>query len=450
MKNRKTKRILIFIFLLMSILFGVFYYIYKEVTEFDSVIYPGVSIEGIDLTAKTKNEAKNIIETKYSKTIVKKNINITWNNKKYNLSCAKLNPTYNIQETINNAYSYGKNLNIFSKYKIIKSKSVQNYPLKFSYDKKVMDEFIGSIEKDINKGAENAKINVNKGSISIVDDKKGLKLEKDNLKKILYSKMDGKNLKDINEKAPVKIQEAKIKKKQLETVNSNISSYTTNYGSISSPQRANNIEISTKAINGTLLMPDESFSFNNTVGPRTEKRGYQGAPVIIGNKIESGLGGGICQVSGTLYNAILKANINSTERVRHTFPSTYVPIGMDATIDYGNIDYKFKNTLKYPIYIEGITDGANVIFNIYSNSYLKNKTYNISSEIYETITPKEQYIDDSNIPLGKTEIVQEAHTGYKVKVYKSTVENDSVVKKELLYTDFYKPVDKIIKRGTKK
>ncbi|EPY2293066.1 VanW family protein [Clostridium sporogenes] len=450
MKNRKTKRILIFIFLLMSILFGVFYYIYKEVTEFDSVIYPGVSIEGIDLTAKTKNEAKNIIETKYSKTIVKKNINITWNNKKYNLSCAKLNPTYNIQETINNAYSYGKNLNIFSKYKIIKSKSVQNYPLKFSYDKKVMDEFIGSIEKDINKGAENAKINVNKGSISIVDDKKGLKLEKDNLKKILYSKMDGKNLKDINEKAPVKIQEAKIKKKQLETVNSNISSYTTNYGSISSPQRANNIEISTKAINGTLLMPDESFSFNNTVGPRTEKRGYQGAPVIIGNKIESGLGGGICQVSGTLYNAILKANINSTERVRHTFPSTYVPIGMDATIDYGNIDYKFKNTLKYPIYIEGITDGANVIFNIYSNSSLKNKTYNISSEIYETITPKEQYIDDSNIPLGKTEIVQEAHTGYKVKVYKSTVENDSVVKKELLYTDFYKPVDKIIKRGTKK
>ncbi len=132
----KSKKVLTLIFLLMSILFGVFYYIYKEVSEFDSVIYPGVSIEGIDLTAKTKNEAKNIIETKYSKTIVKKNISITWNNKKYNLSYAKLNPTYNIQETINNAYSYGKNLNIFSKYKIIKSKSVQNYPLKFSYDKK--------------------------------------------------------------------------------------------------------------------------------------------------------------------------------------------------------------------------------------------------------------------------------------------------------------------------
>ncbi len=94
-----------------------------------------------------------------------------------------MNPTYNIQGTINNAYSYGKNLNIFSKYKIIKSKSVQNYTLKFSYDKKVMDEFIGSIEKDINKEAENAKINVNKGSISIVDDKKGFKLEKDKFEK---------------------------------------------------------------------------------------------------------------------------------------------------------------------------------------------------------------------------------------------------------------------------
>ncbi|MCS4524372.1 peptidoglycan binding domain-containing protein [Clostridium botulinum] len=212
MKNRKAKRILIFIFLLMSILFGVFYYIYKEVSGFDSVIYPGVFIEGIDLTAKTKNEAKNIIESKYSKVIVRKNITISWNDKKYNLSYAKLNPRYNIQETIDNAYGYGKNLSIFSKYKIIKSKNIQNYLLKFSYDKKAMDGFIDSIEKDINKEAEDAKINVNKGSISIVQDKKGFKLEKDKLKKILYSKMDGKNLKDINEKAPVKTQEAKIKR----------------------------------------------------------------------------------------------------------------------------------------------------------------------------------------------------------------------------------------------
>ncbi len=215
MKNRKAKRILIFIFLLMSILFGVFYYIYKEVSGFDSVIYPGVFIEGIDLTAKTKNEAKNIIESKYSKVIFRKNITISWNDKKYNLSYAKLNPGYNIQETIDNAYSYGKNLSIFSKYKIIKSKSIQNYLLKFSYDKKAMDRFIDSIEEDINKEAENAKINVNKGSISIVQDKKGFKLEKDKLKKILYSKMDGKNLKDINEKAPVKTQEAKIKKEAI-------------------------------------------------------------------------------------------------------------------------------------------------------------------------------------------------------------------------------------------
>ncbi|EJO5347981.1 VanW family protein [Clostridium botulinum] len=450
MKNKKTKIILTFVLLVIVTLSGGFYYVYKEVTKFDNVIYPGVFIEGIDLQGKSKNQAKNIIESKYSKSIVKKNINITWNDNKYKLSYLKINPRYNIEETINNAYSYGKNLNMFSKYKRIKSKNVQNYLLKFSYDKKAVDKLIDDIEKDINKKSENAKISVNKGSISISEDKKGFKLEKDKLKKILYSKMNGKSFNDINEKAPVNIEEAKITKKKLEPVNSIISSYTTNYGAISSPERANNIVIATKAINGTLLMPGETFSFNNIVGPRTAQRGYEGAPVIVGNKIESGLGGGICQVSGTLYNAMLKANIKATERVRHTFPSSYVPIGLDATIDYGNIDYKFKNTLTYPIYIEGITDGPNVTFNIYSNRTLKNKTYNISSEVYETINPKEKYIDDASMPLGKTEVAQKAHVGYKVKVYKSTVENGSVVKKELLYTDFYRPVDKIIKRGTKK
>ncbi|WP_251862105.1 VanW family protein [Clostridium sp. Marseille-Q2269] len=446
----KNKKILIFILLLTLMLCGIFYHVYIEVTKFNGLIYPGVFVQGIDLTGKTKNEAKSIIEDKYSKHILKKNINIIWDDKSYNLSYAKLNPRYNVEDTINNAYSYGKNLNILSKYRIIKFKNVRNYLLKFYYDKKVLNEFIDSIEKDINEESKNAEIIIDKGSISIIDEQDGLKLEKDKLKKILYSKMGGKSLEDINEQAPLSILEAEITKKHLETINSTISSYTTNYGSISSSQRANNIVISTKSINGTVIMPGKIFSFNDIVGPRTASRGYQGAPVIVGNKVEAGLGGGICQVSSTLYNAMLRANINSTERTAHTFPASYVPIGMDATIDYGNLDYKFKNTLTYPIYIEGITDGSNVIFNIYSNKELKNKTYNISSEIYETVKPKENYIDDGNMPLGKTQIVQEPRTGYKVKVYRSTVENGSVEKKEVLYTDFYKPVHKVIKRGTRK
>jgi len=113
-------------------------------------------------------------------------------------------------------------------------------------------------------------------------------------------------------------------------------------------------------------MPGETFSFNQVVGERTEQRGYQSGPVIVGNQVESGLGGGICQVSSTLYNTILLGNINATERMHHTMPSSYVPLGMDATVDWGNIDYKFRNNLQSPVYIEAYTSNGNVVFNLYS------------------------------------------------------------------------------------
>ena len=102
---------------------------------------------------------------------------------------------------------------------------------------------------------------------------------------------------------------ADVTAEKLKGINAKISTFGTNYGSISSAARANNVVVSTKSINGLVLMPGETFSFNGVVGKRTEARGYQSAPVIVGNKVESGLGGGICQVSSTLYNACLKANL---------------------------------------------------------------------------------------------------------------------------------------------
>ncbi len=166
--------------------------------------------------------------------------------------------------------------------------------------------------------------------------------------------------------------------------------------------------------------------------------------------MESGLGGGICQVSSTLYNTILLSNIKSTERMHHTLPSSYVPLGMDATVDWGNIDYKFKNTFSYPIYIEGIADGSSIIFNLYSNSELKKRTYSIWNEVYNTINANMKTEDDPNLPEGKQEIVQNAYTGYKVRVYKNILENGKVIGKELVSDDFYRPIEGLAKVGPKK
>ena len=154
-------------------------------------------------------------------------------------------------------------------------------------------------------------------------------------------------------------------------------------------------------------MPGESFSFNNTVGESSTEKGYKMAPVIVGTKVELAFWGGICQVSTTLYNAILRANIPSTERYKHSLPSHYIGLGMDATVAYGLLDYKFKNTNSYPIYIESITQNKNVTFNIYSNSSLNNKKYDIVNEV----------------------------AGKNVSVFKVTYENSKLLSKDLLYTD---------------
>ena len=168
------------------------------------------------------------------------------------------------------------------------------------------------------------------------------------------------------------------------------------------------------------------------------------------NKIISDLGGGICQVSTTLFNAALKCNLNIIERSHHTLPSTYIPLGLDAAISSNYLDLKFKNNLDYPIYIEGYCNESKIRFNMYSNNSLNKNSYAIETEVYEIVNNKTKYIDDSTLSPGIERVEIVGTKGYKVKVYLITYENGKKPSKKLLYDDYYKPIDKIIKRGVSK
>lgn len=454
-KKRSTKKkVSIGVFIAVAFLIvgtiGVGIYQYNTVKAWSNLIYPGVRVSGEDLSGKTKDQAKKILEQKYSSEIGKKKLNIITPDRTYTLDYSKLNPKYNVDEMVNQAFLYGKDFNIFKKYRIVKGSGEKQFALGFTYDQKPVNELINSIEQDINKDPIDAKLNVRGGNFTVVPEQSGRKLQKDKLQKEVSSKVDGTIGTDINIKAPVETTVAKITADKLSSINSRVATFSTEYGSISSAERANNIRLATKSINGKVLMPGDTFSFNDVVGERTAAKGYQAAPVIIGNQVDSGLGGGICQVSTTLYNAVLRANIKSVERAHHTLPSHYVPLGMDATVDYGNLDYKFKNTLDYPIYIEGDASGGTVTFNIYTNSSLANIITEVRSEVYDTIQPGVKYLDDPTLPVGQTQQIQAPYTGFKVKVIKKTTKNGNLVSEEVIADDFYKPVDGVIKRGTKK
>lgn len=367
-KPKKTFKIyaIIFFLLVLSILGGFLIHRYSKVKSFDNLIYPGVSIEGIDLSGKTKEQSKKLIEEKYWNKILNKKINVKVNDKTYTLKYSKLNSTSNLDKMITDAFSYGKNLNLFEKYNIINDKKGKKFDLKFEYDKKAIDSFVSNIDKDVKVNPVNASLSLNNGSFTITPGTNGKRLNKDKLQKDIISTITAENFNDVTKIAVINIINPEITEDKLSLVNTKIGTYSTDYSG-SQSGRKTNVELATKAVNGTLLMPGDVFSFNDTVGDTTGDKGYKEAPVIINNKLVPGFGGGVCQVSTTLFNAVDTTNLKSTERHNHSLEVHYVPKGRDATIAFGSLDYKFKNTLSSPVYIEAITKNGQVTFNIYSS-----------------------------------------------------------------------------------
>ncbi|MBO8158313.1 MAG: VanW family protein [Thermosyntropha sp.] len=170
---------------------------------------------------------------------------------------------------------------------------------------------------------------------------------------------------DENEKLDLEIIKIhpRYSAEDLERVNRIIGSYYTYISG--SYARFNNISLGSKAINNVIVWPEEVFSFNETVGPRTPERGYMPAPIIMMGSMDVGYGGGVCQVSSTLYNAVLKAGLEVIERHMHSKPVHYVPKEMDATVDYGSLDLKFKNNTLNPVIIKSEVKNGRLVVQIW-------------------------------------------------------------------------------------
>ena len=208
--------------------------------------------------------------------------------------------------------------------------------------------------------------------------------------------------------------------------------------------RLNNVKIATQAIHGVVLMPGEVFSYNDTLGPRTTANGYLPAPAYIGGKTVDDVGGGICQDSSTLYYATLKANLEIVERTNHMYTVGYVPDGLDATVAYNAIDFKFRNSTEYPIRIEAVYSGNKLTVRLHgtkTDDYtVKMVTQTLSTNPYEVI-----YKPDSTVAKGKTVVETTAYTGRKIQAYRCVYDgNGELISKTLESTNNYRRRDKVI------
>lgn len=363
-KINEKRNLCICILVLLVIIFSVI--IKATVSKYDNVVYPGAYIYKVDISNLNKDQLlKKLVEIKSE--IGDREIQIMAKDKTHKLKINKLAKDYNESELAQKILNEYNNKNIIQKFISIISKKEKLYAFNIDINDKFLGEEINTISTKTNLKSEEPKVIIDNENITIKDGKKGFKLDEKTLIKDIVMSLNSADVykNDISIKVKYIDDNPTIDTKELSKVNHKISTYTTTY----SPGggRGSNVATAAKKIDDILLMPGDEFSYEDVVGPVTQDNGYTYAPVISNGELIQGIGGGVCQVSSTLYNTQLKAGILPTERRNHSKPVSYVPRGLDATLATGSIDYKFKNTHKYPIVINTHTGGGRLTIEFWSN-----------------------------------------------------------------------------------
>ncbi len=292
------------------------------------------------------------------------------------------------------------------------------------------DEFYAMLTEP----AKNAEYKLENGQVVITDEKYSVIVGKDEIKKALKSKEQSYSL-NVETVAP-EVTAEQLKGLLFRDV---MGEWSSGYAS-SSYARASNVELAADRINGRVLMPGDVFSYDQAILPRTAENGYQSAGVYVGNRVESGIGGGICQPSSTLYGAVLYANLEIVERTSHSLPVSYVPGGQDATIAQGYIDFKFRNDTEYPVKIVATYSNRKLVCKILGVKPDGEKVEVVHS-VTGSYTPKVNKTADESIPQGYKKTVSRGASGYGVASRRIVTVDGVEVKNEKLTGSVYRATD---------
>ncbi len=227
-----------------------------------------------------------------------------------------------------------------------------------------------------------------------------------------------------------------------------ISSFTTN--TTANQNRNTNVRLAAEAINGTVIKPGQEFSFNGTVGQRTEAKGYKGAAAYNNGEVVQEIGGGVCQVSTTLYNAVFKAGLKISSRRSHTFEPSYVTPGRDATVSWDQPDFKFINNSSTAIGLRASYADQKVTVSVYGIPILEDGiTWDLDSKKVEDLgTPNPTYEEDQTLQPGEEVIKSKGSAGSRWETYKVVYKNGKEISRELDHKTTYKGHTPVVRRNS--
>lgn len=282
------------------------------------------------------------------------------------------------------------------------------------------------------------------GSYTVTDSVQGIDFDVAGAQSILSAAQPGETVSvPLNRQDPA-IDTATLKANLFKDV---LGEYTTSVSGTA--DRRSNVQLAAQKCSGTILLPGEVFAYNQVVGQRTEAAGFKKAGAYSNGETVQELGGGVCQDSSTLYCAALYANLEIVERHNHSYVSSYVPIGMDATVSWGGPDFQFRNNTDYPIKVVASYANSKVTFQIVGTK-TDDYSVKITTETIGTTAPTVQEVPDDTLEAGTTQVADKGHTGYKVQSYRHVYDaSGNVVYEGKESLSSYKMTPKVIHVGTK-
>lgn len=513
-KKLKSFLLLLIPLFIFAILVGILSTVFTLINRDNETIFSGISVQGIDVSNLTIDEAKKKVSSIIGNHISEE-ISLQHNDFQTVILPEQFGVSFDVDSAVEQAYYIGKSDNLIKNNYTILSLLLKNYNISpsINYDEDLLNSLIDSINAQLPDRVVNPGYSIDGTNLVITSGKDGILISSSDLKDEILSFLN--DISSKNETINIPVNNVGAEPINLDAIYKDIfklpvdASYTTNpyvvypssngldfaismedakaiisnqqdeytiplkitYPNVTTNQigneafpdllsqfstsftssgynRSNNIILSSAKLNGLVLMPGEEFSYNQAVGQRTKAAGFRKAGAYSNGKVVQEVGGGICQVSSTLYNAVLYANLEIVERTNHYFNPGYVKAGLDATVSWGGPDFRFKNNRNYPIRIVTDTSGKKLKVYIYGLKTDDDCTVVLDPRYISSVPYKTTYQKDPSLATGETRVISSGSNGCKTATYKYVYDkNGTLISSECISRDTYSPHNKVVAVG---
>lgn len=450
MERRVTHYYALIILTISFVLFGNDLCVYAANSN---TITKGVFIDEVDVSGLTAKEAENKVN-EFVNELREREISIRVGENTVTAKLGDLGYEHKINDVIDKALELGTTGNLIKRYKDLKdiAQGGISYPIEFTINSNHIREFVSTKASEFNVEPVNATVSRSNGKMIYTDHILGRSVDVETtVSDIVDTILNSWNRNDIVLDAHMEDVAPIYTRDVVELCNTLLGSFSTEYAD-SAEGRAANLANGARLINNALIYPGEVFSAYEYLAPFNGKNGYYVAGAYSKGKVIDSVGGGACQVTTTLYNAVLKAELEIVERQAHSMTISYVDLSRDAAIAGTYKDLKFRNNTDVPILIQAYTKGRKITFNIWGHETrdVDNRRIEFETRVLsETPPPADVIEEDPTKPVTYRKVTQSAHTGYKAELYKVIYENGVEVGRTLINKSNYIPAPRYITVGTK-